>query len=382
MYNSNVKNNTRITMNIVLLLIVILCFVGVNTASSQQDSLNVVSSGAGENSWFRYTDSKNSLYHHLSGQAFKLLNKRSEAVDKIKTGKQWLKRQSEIRKTLSDIVGPFPVKTPLNARITGIVHKDGYHVEKIIYESRPGYYVTSALFIPDGLKGTAPAILFCSGHSEEAFRRPLYQHVVINLVKKGFIVLAIDPFGQGERLQYYDQKEGVSNIGSSTLEHSYPAAQCFLAGKSIVQYFIWDGIRGIDYLLTRKEVDPERIGCHGLSGGGTQSTYIAAFDDRIKAVSPACFITSLQRLFESIGPQDGEQNIFHDISNGIDYADLLIVRAPKPTLIVTTTRDFFSIQGARETFGEVKRAYTALGQENKVSMVEDDYEHGYTKKKQ
>ena len=107
---------------------------------------------------------------------------------------------------------------------------------------------------------------------------------------------------------------------------------------------IWDGIRAIDYLVSRKEVDPNRIGCHGLSGGGTQSSYIAAFDKRVLAVAPAGYITSFNRLFESIGPQDAEQNFYHGIARGIDHADLLEVRAPKPALLVSTTRDFFSIQ--------------------------------------
>jgi len=376
----NLQRAARTTTGNALLMIVFLWFAGVNSSAAQEDSLLVISAQQHNKRWIRYTDSANALYHHISAQAFKHLKKRSEEVTQLKTGEQWRERQSEIRKTFSDIIGPFPEKTPLNARITGIVYKDGFSVEKILYESRPGYYVTSALFVPDSLQGTAPAILFCSGHSAAAFRRPLYQQVALNLVKKGFIVLAIDPIGQGERLQYYDPAEGASRIGGSTLEHSYPAAQCFISGQSIAKYFIWDGIRGIDYLLSREEVDPERIGCHGLSGGGTQSSYIAAFDDRVKAVAPAGFITSLQRLLESIGPQDGEQNMYHDIYRGIDHADLLVVRAPKPALMVTTTRDFFSIQGSSETFEEVKRVYTALGAEDNIGMVEDDYGHGYTKK--
>ena len=264
------------TVMIRALMIAMAVFFSVDVCLAQ-DSLLVVSSASRSARWIRYTDVSNSLYRYLSGQAFERLERRAEAVAKLKTADQWRKRQAEIRMTLNDIVGPFPEKTPLNARVTCIVRKDGFRVEKIVYESMPGYYVTSALFVPNDLKGKAPAILFCIGHSDAAFRRPLYQHVALNLVRKGFVVLAIDPVGQGERLQYYDPEAGESRIGGSTLEHSYPAAQCFLSGKSIARYFIWDGIRGIDYLLSREEVDPDRIGCHGLSGGGTQSSYIAAF---------------------------------------------------------------------------------------------------------
>ena len=253
-----------------------------------------------------------------------------------------------------DIIGPFPEKTPLNAKITGTVKKDSYKVENIIYESLPGFYVTSSLFIPDKRQKHAPAILFCSGHSHGVYRLESYQLPLLNLVKKGFIVLAIDPVSQGERLQYFDPEKGASIIGSSTKEHSYPAVQVFLTGKSIARYFTWDGIRGIDYLVSRKEVDPQRIGVHGLSGGGTQTAYISALDDRVVASAPACYITSWRRLLESIGVQDGEQNLYNGIVNGIDHADYIEVRAPKPTLIMANTGDFFSIQGSRETYDELK----------------------------
>jgi dienelactone hydrolase len=142
---------------------------------------------------------------------------------------------------------------------------------------------------------------------------------------------------------------------------------------------IWDGIRAVDYLLSRNEVDPQRLGITGRSGGGTQSSYIGAFDERILAVAPECYITSLHRLIESIGPQDAEQNLFHGLAQGIDHADLLEVRAPKPAMLITTTRDFFSIQGARETAKEIKKAYNIFGKANNFHLVEDDDVHASTK---
>jgi len=143
---------------------------------------------------------------------------------------------------------------------------------------------------------------------------------------------------------------------------------------------IWDGIRAVDYLLTRKEVDPARIGVTGQSGGGTQSSYIFAFDERIKAGAPVNYITGFRRLLESIGPQDAEQNFFQGILNGITHADLLEVRAPNPALIGAGTRDFFSIQGARESYAEIRNVYKAYGAEGNIGIVEDDYGHGYTVK--
>jgi len=331
-------------------------------------------------SWVKWSDASNMLYKHISTQAFQILKDRVSKIATLKTEGQWLKRQQEVRQTLMELVGPFPEKTPLNPRIVEIINKKGYRLEKTIFESRPNLYVTACLFIPDGLTGKAPAILDPIGHSDNAFRENLYQIVILNLVKKGFVVLTYDPIGQGERVQYFDPEIGRSRIGWSTCEHSYIGSQCFLAGSSFARYRTWDGIRAIDYLMTRDEVDPERIGVNGISGGGTLTSYISAIDERVFAAAPECYITGFRRLLESIGPQDGEQNLYHGIANSIDHADLLEVRAPKPALIMSTTRDFFSIQGARETYKEAKKAYKSFGKEDNLSMTEDDAPHDSTRK--
>jgi len=258
------------------------------------------------------------------------------------------------------------------------VRKEGFRIEKILFESMPSFFVTSCLFVPDNLRGKSPAILNLIGHTDIAFRAPSYQQLVLNLVTKGFIVLAIDPISQGERLQYYDPAVNRSVVGGPTTEHSYFGKQCFLAGSSAARYFTWDAIRAIDYLVSRPEVDAARIGVTGISGGGTQTSYVAAFDDRVAAAAPACYICGFRRLLESIGPQDAEQNFNGGLASGIDHADLLEVRSPKPTLVVATTRDFFSIQGARETVVEARKAFAAFGAADRLAMVEDDHGHGYT----
>ncbi|MEN8203107.1 MAG: SGNH/GDSL hydrolase N-terminal domain-containing protein [Bacteroidota bacterium] len=330
------------------------------------------------NFWRSYSDPEQASYNSSCSLAFRQLQERKETLAGLQVRSDYLSRQDSVRKRLLKLIGPFPEKTPLNVRVTEVIEKEDYRVEKVIYESMPGYYVTAALFIPRKLKGKAPAIIYASGHTSIAFRATYYQHSIINLVKKGFIVLAYDPIGQGERLQYTDE-DGKARFGSTT-EHSYAGAQCFISGYSPLKYFIWDGIRSLDYLLTRKEVDPERIGMTGRSGGGTQTAFTAAVDERIKAAAPECYITSMERLLQSIGLQDAEQNLYHMTSAGLDHADLLEVRAPKPCLMITTTRDFFSIQGARETFDEAKHFYKGLGAGDLIGMVEDDDVHASTKK--
>lgn len=327
-----------------------------------------------------YGDQSNVLYKEMVNEASMRLQERARHVDGLKTEKGWKQRQAEVREKLMKIVGPFPEKTPLNPQITETLVKDGVKVEKLIYESQQGFYVTAGLFMPENLTGKAPAIIYCSGHTELGFRSNTYQHKILNLVRKGFIVLAFDPMGQGERMQYPEPDGEKSRIGGPTTEHGYAGAQCFISGSSLAKYMIWDGIRTVDYLLTRPEVDPQRIGMTGRSGGGTQTAYIAALDDRIYAAATEAYITSLEILLKTKGPQDAEQNFIHFIDQGLDLADLLEVRAPKPAMIISTTRDFFSIEGARQAYAEVQQAYQALGKEGNISMSEDDDVHASTQK--
>ena len=330
--------------------------------------------------WIEYSDASNSLYNYLKDQAVLLLKQREQKVSEVQSPESWKKRQDYITATLLDIVGPLPGKTPLNPKIIRTIFRDRYRVEHIIFESQPGFYVTSSLYIPSGVKKgkKTPAVIYCSGHSVEGYRNSVYQHVILNLVTKGFIVFAFDPVGQGERLEYFDASSGKSSIGGPTSEHSYPGAQAFIAGSSQAKYMIWDGIRAVDYLLSRKEVDPARIGITGRSGGGTQAAYIAAMDGRIYAAAPENYLTNFTRLFQTIGPQDAEQNLTGFILRGLDHPDFLIVRAPRPALMITTSGDMFSIQGAIETEKEVSDIYKAFGKEDNFSRIEDDAGHAST----
>ncbi len=331
--------------------------------------------------WLRWNDPGSLQINHMISQADFYYDLRDEEIAKLETINDWRNRQEKVKSTILDVIGPLPEKTPLNPRITGILQKDGFRVEKIIYESMPGLYVTGCLFIPEGLDRKAPAILNVIGHNQEAFRAELYQILYLNLVKKGFIVLAIDPIGQGEMIQYYDPDIGFSSIGYTVVEHFYLGNQCFLSGISPGRYFAWDGIRGIDYLLTRNEVDPDRIGVTGFSGGGTVTSYIAALDDRVKVSVPCSWSTASRRQTETKGTQDAETIFIHGLAKGITFEDLIEVRAPKPTLMTFTSRDeYLSIQGAREAYSEIKRAYKAFDKEANLEFVEDDFKHWMTPK--
>lgn len=347
----------------------------IQNPAESEENLNVLSQ------WIRWNNPASLLINHLIKQADHYYELRDKEISGLKNGEDWLRRQEFVRNKLTELVGHFPEKTPLNPRITGVIEKEGYRIEKVIFESMPEFYVTGCLFIPDRIKGKAPGVLNVIGHNQESFRAELYQIIIHNLVKKGIVVFAIDPPGQGEHVQYYDPGLNFSSIGYSVIEHCYFGNQCFLSGSSAARYFIWDGIRAIDYLLTLKYIDPERIGVTGFSGGGTVTSYLAAFDDRIKVSVPCSWATASRRQLETKGAQDAETEFFHGVSEGITFEDLLEVRAPKPTLLTFVSRDeYLALQGAREAFAEAGKAYEILGRKDNLEMVEDDSKHWLTPK--
>lgn len=320
---------------------------------------------------------RKALYSALLAECQKHFQARKAVVEKLKTASDVQAYQQALKTKFVDALGGFPEKTPLNARTVGSLKRDGYRIEKVIYESRPNHHVTANLYIPEG-KGPFPGIVMPLGHSTNGKAAGYMQRGAVLLAQNGFVALVYDPIGQGERMQLLD-KLGQPEVKGSTTEHTLIGVGALLVGRCTASYRIWDGIRSIDYLASRPEVDPAKIGCTGCSGGGTLTSYLMALDDRIVAAAPSCFITSLDRLFQTLGPQDAEQNIPGQVAFGMDHADYLLLRAPKPTLICAATGDFFDIQGTWDTFREVKRIYTRLGVPERVEMLEADTKHGYEK---
>lgn len=341
------------------------------TIALAQDELQILKPGKGKSGPDRM------LYNYLLGEVQKRLDTRRKEIAAIKTPEDFKKRQARIKAKFIDALGGFPKKTPLKARVVGKMHKEDYHIEKVIYDSRPEHHVTAILYLPKG-KGPFPGVLVPCGHSSNGKAAEAYQRVCILMAKNGMAVLCYDPIGQGERHQLLN-KSGKPAIPSSTSEHTMVGVGALLVGKNVATYRIWDGIRSMDYLASRPEVDARRLGCTGNSGGGTLTAYLMALDDRIVAAAPSCYITSLERMFETIGPQDGEQNITGQVAFGMDHADYLTLRAPKATKMLVATRDFFDIDGAWKTFREAKLLYGLLGYGERVSLFEYNDTHGFSK---
>ncbi|MCH7988705.1 MAG: acetylxylan esterase [Planctomycetes bacterium] len=317
------------------------------------------------------------LKNYLLDQTRPHFAARKAAIDAIKTPEQFAERQKWVRRELARINGPFPEKTPLNGQTTGKIQRDGYVIEKVIYESRPGHHVTANLYLPNGNGKPVPGVLVPCGHSKNGKASEAYQSIAISLAKNGMAVLVYDPIGQGERHQVLD--DNGKPLVQGTTEHTLEGVGGWLVGTGTANYRIWDGIRSIDYLISRPEVDGNRIGCTGNSGGGTMTSYLMAFDRRITAAAPSCYLTTLERLFDTIGPQDAEQNFPGQVALGIDHADYIAARAPLPTLMCIATQDFFDRDGAWTTFQEAKKLYGLLGHSEKMDIIEFDDTHGFSR---
>jgi dienelactone hydrolase len=314
------------------------------------------------------------VHAYLLGKTHAALDRRKEAFEKLKTPEEVAAYQKRMREFFVEQLGGFPERTPLDARVVERMDRDGYRIEKVIYQSRPRLYVTALLYLPDA-KPPYPGVLVPCGHSGNGKANEPYQRACILLAKNGMAALCYDPIEQGERYQLLDEK-GKPILGG-TQAHSMVGVGSILLGRNTATFRVWDGIRGIDYLAGREEIDPKRIGCTGNSGGGTLTAYLMALDERIACAAPSCYLTSLGRLMDTIGPQDAEQNIHAQIAFGMDHADYVHMRAAKPTLMCTATRDFFDIGGSWDTFREAKRLYGRLGFAERVDLVENDAEHGF-----
>lgn len=300
--------------------------------------------------------------------------------------------QRERRAFFLERIGELPERTPLNPRITGSLTGKGYRVEKIILETRPGFHLTANLYLP-ATPPPWPAVLVACGHSHDGKAAGGYQLVSRLLARHGMAALCYDPIGQGERYQLLDTAKEHAAFEDAprvkvphpnarllcTTEHTMTGLGSALLGANVAQFRIWDGMRAIDYLQGRPDILRDKIGCTGNSGGGTETAYLMALDDRILAAAPGCYLTTFAKLIETRGPQDGEQIIFGQVAFGLDQADYCIMRAPRPTLICAGTRDAtFDFGGTWELFRDAKRFASRIGHADSVDIAAPDAPHGFT----
>jgi len=303
----------------------------------------------------------------------------------VKNEDDLLRLRAELRKSVLEMIGGLPAeKTDLHATVTGRVSANGFHIEKLMYQSLPGFYVTALVYVPENGDKVHPAILVPAGHSANG--KIHYQDLCQRLVERGYLVISWDPVGQGERSQFWDPKAKKSRYNLICAEHAVMGNLAYLAGTSLARWEIWDGMRAVDYLLTRPDVDPQRINITGTSGGGFQTALLGALDERIKVIIPSCYITALpmrigNRIF--VDPDsDPEQDLFGFISKGVDHAGLLLMMYPRPVMVATAALDFFPVQGAHKSYSEVHKFYERFGHADRIQFAESYNQHQYSLKNQ
>ena len=199
-------------------------------------------------------------------------------------------------------------------------------------------------------------------------------------------MISWDPVGQGERSQFWDSAAGKSRYNLVCGEHAAMGNMAYLAGTNLARWEIWDGIRAVDYLLTRPEVDSQRISITGTSGGGFQATLIAALDERIKVAVPSCYISALpMRMYNRIfadPDSDPEQDLSGMISNGVDHPGLLLMIYPRPVMVAAAVLDFFPIEGTRKTVREVRSLYERFDRGERIALVEGYHGHQFSSENQ
>ncbi len=310
---------------------------------------------------------------------------RRALLARIQSRQQVEARTESVRSQLWQLLGGRPEETPLNPRITGTLQRNGYRIEKLIFESMPQIYVTTNLYLPTTGQPPFPAILAPIGHTANGKAAMRYQYTYQNLARKGYVVLTWDPFGQGERIQYLQPGTNHTRFHAISMEHTMAGRPMILFGDSLAMYLAWDGIRGLDYLLTRPEVDSQRIGCTGQSGGGTMTMFLGALEPRIHAA------VAIEGNFANVaGPfydppgsiSDAETDIVGSLPLGIDRGDLLAAFSPKPLLVCYTKNDEGETYGPRNTeavienYDELTRIYGILGAKDKVGLFVGDLPHG------
>lgn len=332
-----------------------------------------------------YRDYSRCLPDFLRELAKEAYQEREREIAKLTTPAAIHERQRWARETFWQLVGGMPERTPLNARTIGSFERPGYRVEKVVYESRPELYIPANLYIPAAGTPPFPGVLFQMGHSLNGKAYDPYQRCCQALAKLGYVVLAFDPMGQGERVYYPNASLTRTRLFSSDDEHTVPGKQMLLAGDTSSRVQVWDAIRSLDYLAAHPLVDPKRLASTGQSGGGTLTMLLAAVDDRL-AAAVVCSGNTENFATPNFNPpgstDDAEQNFLGSGPLGFDRWDLLYPFAPKPLLVSVSDKDSFGtysseyISDGWSEFQKLQKVYDVLGATDRLAWTDTPLPHG------
>lgn len=276
--------------------------------------------------------------------------------------REWERRARELRQQILVSAGlwPEPPKTPLNPHRFGRIEREGYAVEKVYFESLPGFYVTGNLYLPLGRRGPFPGILCPHGHWREGRledgERGSVPARCINLARQGYVVFSYDMIGYNDSLQ---------------IPHTFGGPKENLWGLSLLGLQLWNSLRSVDFLCSLKEVDPQRIGCTGASGGGTQTFLLTAVDPRVKVSAPVNMVSA---HYQGGCLCENAPGLRIDTSN----VEITALTAPRPLLLVSATGDW-TVNTPKVEYPALREIYRLYGAEERVSAVQFQAEHNYNK---
>jgi dienelactone hydrolase len=284
------------------------------------------------------------------------------------TRKAWEARRAALREAMFAAMGPFPEKPcPLEPQQVGVLKREGYRIEKLIFQSRPDIWVTASAYVPETAQGRVPTVLAVHGHWPGARRDPVVQARCLGLVKLGFFVLAVDAFGSGER---------YTKPAPGTYHGALYGSTLWPVGQTLLGMQVYDNRRAVDYLLTRPEVDGERLGITGASGGGNQTMYAGALDERFRAIVPVCSVGTYQAYLHAACC------VCEVLPGGLrlgEEGEVLGLVAPRALLIINATKDAFqfSVAEAEKSLARARAVFKLYGAEDRVAHAVFDSGHAY-----
>jgi cephalosporin-C deacetylase-like acetyl esterase len=269
---------------------------------------------------------------------------------RARTRAEWLARRPVLRQQVRACLGlePVPTRLPLDARIGGTLSRAGYRLERVFFQSWPGLYASGWLYLPDPPVAAAPAVFSPHGHFKTGATDRIVQARCITLARKGYVALAVDS------VHTYRYDVGVNAVGVMT----------------------WNNMRALDYLATRPEVDMERVGCVGESGGGQQTLYLMALDDRVKVAVPAVLVSYFKRILAP-GPLHCPCNHVPGLMRVADEPEIAALFAPRPLLFLTVTGDWTASFPHAE-YGEIQNVYHLWGQLDRLDHAQFEGPHDFT----
>jgi dienelactone hydrolase len=315
------------------------------------------------------------IFKYLCAEADKLISKFLEGA---KTLEQWQQRRPRLYQEYMDMLGlwPLPEKTPLLPMITGNLEHEGVIIDKLYFQSKPGLYVTANLYRPKNPAAKQlPAIVYVCGHSNRGRdgNKSAYQDHGMWFASNGYICLVLDSLQLGEIKGIHHGTYGIRETKPIEVRWWWHSAGYTPAGVEC-----WNGMRAIDYLVTRGDVDRERIGVTGISGGGATTFWLAAADERVKVAVPVSGMSDLETYIKNKVINGHCDCMFLYNTHLWDWSTIAALVAPRPMLFANSDNDtIFPMDGNRRVFKKLQQVYTMYGQPDRVDEYISKGPHDY-----